>query len=87
MFYDDCGNEFETIEDIKDFARNEFHNLDDDELADLIEYDDYVTIVELLLWIFKNDKEKFIKDYKNILKLAEDDYANNYFMAHDIEED
>lgn len=84
MFYDDCGNEFETVEDIEDFARNEFHNLDGYELAELIE--DYFTIVELLLWILKNDKEKFKKDHKNVLGQVEKAYVSDYFLDHDIEE-
>lgn len=84
MFYDDCGNKFNTVEDIENFARNEFYNLNGDELAELVEYD--VTTLELLTWIFKNAREKFMKDYKNILKQSANDYVKNYFYDHDIEE-
>lgn len=84
MFIDDCGNEFKTVEEIEDFARKEFYNQDEYELAEFVELD--VTIIEILVWIFKNDKEKFIKDYKRIFKNAEDDFITDYFINHDIEE-
>lgn len=84
MFIDDCGNEFETVEEIENFARKEFYNLEENELAEIVEMD--VTTIEILVWIFKNDKEKFIKDYKNILKQAEDSFVDDYFIGHDIEE-
>lgn len=84
MFIDDYGNEFETVEEIKDFAKKEFYNLEEYDLAEIIEED--VTTMEILLWIFKNDKEKFMKDYKNIFKNAEDDFITDYFIIHDIEE-
>lgn len=84
MFYDDCGNKFNTVEDIENFARNEFYNLNGDELAELAE--DYVTTLELLTWIFKNAREKFMQDYKNILGGIANDYVKDYFYDHDIEE-
>lgn len=84
MFVDDYGHEFETEKEIEDFARKEFYNQEEYWLAEAIE--DYVSTIGILKWIFKNDKEKFMKDYKNVFKNAEDDYVNDYFIIHDIEE-
>ena len=83
MFIDEYGNEFETVKEIEDFARKDFYK-DKSELAENIEL--YFTATELVKWVLENDKEKFIKDFENVFKDAEDDYINNYFIVHDIEE-
>lgn len=84
MFIDDRGNEFETEKEMEDFARKDFYNQEEYWLAEGIE--DYVSTIEILKWILKNDKEKFMKDYEKIFKNAEDDYATDYFFIHNVEE-
>lgn len=84
MFIDDYGNEFQTEKEIEDFARKDFYKQDERDLFEVLEH--YVCTTELLKWIFENDKEKFMKDYKDILKNAENDYVQDYFVIHDIEE-
>lgn len=84
MFIDDYGNEFQTEKEIEDFARKDFYKQDERDLFEALEH--YVCTTELLRWIFENDKEKFIKDYKDILKNAENDYVQDYFVIHDLEE-
>ena len=86
MFIDDYGNEFKTEKEVEDFARKKFYENEDD-LIDYIETD--VTITELLHWILKNDKEKFMNEYKDIFKKNESLYAQDYFFnygANEIED-
>ena len=83
MFIDDYGNEFKTEEEVEDFARKKFYENEDD-LIDYIETD--FTIAELLNWIFKNDKEKFMNEYKNIFKSNESLYAHDYFFNYGAKE-
>jgi hypothetical protein len=84
MFIDDYGHEFETVEEIKDFAKKEFDNLDDGDLADIME--SYFSTRKLLKWILKNDKEKFIKEEIVAFNFAKHGYVKDYFIIHDIEE-
>lgn len=83
MFYDDCGREFKNEDEIKAYAEKEF--FEDEEI--FIDYitDDF-TIEELLKWILKNNKEKFIKDHQNSIKWGKASYVHDFFAIHDIEE-
>lgn len=83
MFIDDLGNEFETIEEIKDFAKKEFDNLDTNDLIDIME--NYFSPRELLKWILKNNKEKFIKENIVNFKFAKHNYVKDYFFSHDVD--
>ena len=84
MFVDEYGYEDKTEKEIEDFARKDFYNKDNSDLAETFAW--YISTTDLLKWIFENDKENFIKDYKDLFKLAEDDYVSDYFIIHDIEE-
>lgn len=84
MFIDDYGNEFETVEEIENFARKEFDNMNADDLTNIMEY--WFSNEELLKWILKNDKEKFIKEHISMFKFAKHGYVRDYFIVHDIEE-
>ena len=83
MFYDDCGRKFKNEDEIKACAEKEF--FEDEEI-----FLDYIgnefTIEELLKWILKNNKEKFIKDHKTSLEWAKKTYIEDFFLVHDIEE-
>ena len=83
MFYDDCGRKFKNEDEIKAYAEKEF--LEDEEI-----FVDYIanefTVEELLKWILKNNKEKFIKDHQNTIKWGKVSYVRDFFITYDIEE-
>lgn len=77
MFIDKYGNEFKTEKEVKDFVIQNLYE-DDGDFVDVFEY--FVTCVELLNWIIENSTvlEKFKKDYEQITKIVEKDYAETY---------
>ena len=83
MFVDDYGHEFKNEDEIKAFAEKEFFE-DEDYCICSLAYE--FTIEELLKWILKNNKEKFIKDHQTSIEWAKDAYVRDYFITHDIEE-
>ena len=88
MFVDDYGHEFKTEKEIEDFARKEFYKEEDALIIALEDYlfDDYLLIEDVLKWILKNNREKFLKDFENVFKGIETNYIRDYFIIHDIEE-
>lgn len=83
MFVDDCGREFKNEDEIKAYAEKEFF---EDEEYCIDSMADVFTIEELLKWILKNNKEKFIKDHQTSIEWAKEAYVNDFFVIHDIEE-
>ena len=83
MFVDDCGREFKNEDEIKAYAEKEF--LEDEEcFVDGVASE--FTVEELLKWILKNDKEKFIEEHQTSIRWAKVDYVHDFFIIHDIEE-
>lgn len=83
MFVDDYGREFKNEDEIKACAEKEFF---EDEEAFIDSMADEVTVEELLEWILKNNKEKFIKDYQTAIRWAKTTYVHKFPDIHDIEE-
>jgi hypothetical protein len=77
MFIDKYGNEFKTEKEVKDFAIQNLYE-DDGDFVDALEY--FVSCAELLDWIIENPTvlEKFKKDYEQVIKIVEKDYAEIY---------
>lgn len=77
MFIDKYGNEFKTEKEVKDFAIQNLYE-DDGDFVDAFEY--FVTCAEVLNWITENPTvlEKFKKDYEQVTKIVEKDYAETY---------
>lgn len=77
MFIDKYGNEFKTEKEVKDFAIQNLYENDED-FVDALEY--FVAGAELLNWIIENPTvlEKFKKDYEQVIKIVEKDYAEIY---------
>ena len=77
MFIDKYGNEFKTEKEVKDFAIQNLYE-DDGDFVDALEY--FVTGTELLNWIIENPTvlKKFKKDYEQVIKIVEKDYAEIY---------
>ena len=88
MYIDEYGNEFKTVEEIKNFARKELYKEENTLVIALEDYlfDNYLLIEEVLEWILKNNREKFLKDFENVFKNVEKVYIRDYFILHDIEE-
>lgn len=83
MFVDNYGNEFKTEKEVEEFARKKFYE-DEEDFNDYIECD--FSITELVNWILKNNKEKFINDHKDTLAKIEEKYVEDYFINYDVEE-
>jgi hypothetical protein len=77
MFIDKYGNEFKTEKEVKDFAIQSLYE-DDWAFVDTLEH--FVGCAELLDWITENPTvfEKFKKDYEQVIKIVEKDYAEIY---------
>ncbi len=77
MFIDDYGNEFDTVNDIKEYAKDNFYE-DGDILANaLVDYFTLETIVDWIVTepaILKQFKEYFPQD----LEVLEKDYVEDY---------
>lgn len=76
-YLDAYGNEFNTVEEIKAYAIQNLYE-DDGDFVDTLDY--LVTGTELLNWIIENPTvlEKFKEDYAQVIKIAENSYANDY---------
>lgn len=85
-YVDDYGNEFNTKEEVKAYAIQNLYE-DDEDFVHVLEY--FVHCTELLNWIVENPAilEKFKEDYKDIIKIAERDYARDYLWNCDEIED
>ena len=83
MFVDDYGHEFKTEKEVEEFARKRLYE-DEEEFNDYVESE--FSVAELMNWIVKNDKEKFIDDHKDIFAKIEKLYAEDYFINYDVEE-
>lgn len=83
MFVDDCGREFKNEDEIKAYAEKEFFENEEyfvDSMASEF------TVEELLKWILKNNKEKFIKEHQTSIRWAKAGYVKDFFIIHDFEE-
>lgn len=83
MFIDNYGNEFKTEKEVEEFVRKKFYE-DEEEFHDYVECE--FSVAELMDWILKNDKEKFINDHKDIIAKTERLYVEDYFINYDVEE-
>ena len=83
MFVDSYGNEFKTEKEVEEFARKKLYE-DEEDFVNYIECEFSAT--KLINWILKNDKEKFINDYKDNFATIEKLYAEDYFFNYDVEE-
>lgn len=77
MFIDDYGNEFDTVNDIKEYAKDNFY--EDEEILTnaLVDYFTLETIVDWIVTeptILKQFKEYFPQE----LEVLEKDYVENY---------
>lgn len=76
-YLDAYGNEFNTVEEIKAYAIQNLYE-DDGDFVDTLDY--FVTSAELLNWIIENPTilEKFKEDYAQVIRIAENSYAEDY---------
>lgn len=76
-YLDAYGNEFNTVEEIKAYAIQNLYE-DDGDFVDTLDY--FVTGAELLNWIIENPTvlEKFKEDYAQVIRTAENNYAEDY---------
>ena len=77
-YVDDYGNEFESKKEVKAYAIQNLYE-DDGDFVNTLNY--FVTGTELLNWIVENPTilEKFKEDYAQVIRIAENDYAEDYF--------
>ena len=76
-YIDNYGNEFDSKEEVKVYAIQNLYE-DDGDFVNTLDY--FVTSAELLNWIIENPTvlEKFKEDYATVIRIAENDYAENY---------
>jgi len=76
-YLDAYGNEFNTVEEIKAYAIQNLYE-DDGDFVDTLDY--FVTGAELLNWIIENPTvlKKFKEDYAQVIRTAENNYAEDY---------
>ena len=76
-YVDAYGEEFDSVEEVKAYAIQNLYE-DDGDFVDTLDY--YVTGAELLNWIVENPTvlEKFKEDYAQIIRKAENGYAEDY---------
>ena len=77
MFIDDYGNEFETTKEVKEFAKRNFYEDEDDLTNALVGYFTLETIIDWVVtnpMVLKQFKEYFTQD----LKVLEKDYVEDY---------
>lgn len=76
-YVDAYGNEFDSVEEIKAYAIQNLYE-DDGDFVDTLDY--FVTGAELLNWIVENPTvlEKFKEDYAQVIRTAENSYAEDY---------
>lgn len=76
-YVDAYGDEFDSVEEVKAYAIQNLYE-DDGDFVNTLDY--FVTGTELLNWIVENPTvlEKFKEDYAQVIRIAENDYAEDY---------
>lgn len=77
MFIDDYGNEFSTVKEVKDYARENFYD-DADILSNALE--SYFTLETIVDWIVTQPAilKQFKEYFPQELKVLEKDYIEDY---------
>ncbi len=84
MFIDDYGNEFDTVNDIKEYAKDNFYEDADILTNALVDYFTLETIVDWIVTepaILKQFKEYFPQE----LEVLEKDYVKDYVACFERE--